>query len=107
MSLSSCLKIGAAAGVVGGLASSAYFTDTAERVKKIDNPGAFATELFSTCSFVSGPFVGVGVGLGYYGLNKSIKYIRAAPRSTQMFYLTTLSSVLAMTGAYTLAKASK
>lgn len=107
MSFQTCLKVGTATGLVGGMAFSAYFTGAAERANKNDNAGTFAIGMFSFASLIGGPFIGAGAGLSYYGANRSVKYLRTKSLSTQLTALTIISSAIAIKGAYTLAKTDK
>ncbi len=104
MSLPTCLKIGTTTGFVGGLISSAYFRGAAVRSNKNDNPATFAIGIISSASLFGGPFIGAGAGVSYYGLNQGVKYLRAAPRSTQVAVLAIVSFGLGIKGAYTLGK---
>lgn len=93
------LKIGTAAGCIGGMVASAYFTGTAHAASKKDAPG-----LFAIASLFGGPFVGAAAGVSFYGVNKSIVHLKTAPRLTQLIVL---SSIIAVKGAYILGKNSK
>lgn len=102
MSLLTCLKLGTTIGFAGGLISSAYLRG-AQRTHDI--PAGLGTQILSFAPIVSGPLVGAGAGTAYYGLNKWVRHLQGAPRSTQFVFLAVMSSLVAMKGAYALGKA--
>lgn len=107
MSFTTCLKSGTAAGLVAGLIASAFFKGSSKLADKSNNPATFALEIFSLASLVGGPIMGAGAGASYYGINKGWKYLRAAPRSTQLAVVTILGLGTAISGAHTIAAKDK
>lgn len=107
MSFSTCARVGTATGIVGGLVSSAFFLGAAKRADRKGSPLTFAMAIYSAAFFLGGPIVGAGGGVGYYGLKRGVKYLRGAPRSTQVLVLTVLGSATAITGAYKLGEGER
>lgn len=91
MTISACVKVGAATGFLGGLVSAAYFAGTATRASNNNSSATFAIGTLSIASFFGGPIVGAGAGLGCYG----IKRLQVAPRPIQLTFLTIVGSGIA------------
>ena len=104
MSLLTCLKYGTGGGFVVGMFLSSYGFGAAELAAKKDHPGTLGIKLISAVTLTISPFLGAGAGISYFITNKTFKYLKRCPRSTQLALLALTTSSLAIAGAYKLGK---
>lgn len=102
MSFLSHVTIGAGIGFAYGLGSSAYYSRLTRKFERQNNPYAFGSALDSFGSLIEGPFLGAAGGATLYGTKKGIKYLHAAPRSTQAKVGLIAATAIGATVAYKL-----
>ena len=102
MSFSTYIKTGAGVGLVSGFAASAYFGGAAKTMERDSNPGTFGAMILSGGSAICGAPIGATVATGFYGLKRSVQYLRAAPRSIQAVTGALFATSALVTAAYEL-----